>query len=86
MPKPCILSCSMGSRAKVASTILEEFVFPGSLMKILGNSTPKIYVIFSFLSFSLILTEVFGQHINNKTSWQHKEGLIWLQVLSIHII
>lgn len=86
MPKPCILSYSMASRPKVASTNLEEFLFPISLKKILGNSTSKISVIFHFLFLSLILTEVFGQHINNKTSCHYNEGLIWLQVLSIHII
>lgn len=72
MPKPCILSHNMASRARVASTNLEEFLFPDSLMKMLGNSTSKISVIFYFLSFSLILTEIFGQQINNKTLCQHK--------------
>lgn len=86
MPKPCIFSYSLVSKAKVASTSLEEFLFPGSLMKILGNSTSKFSVVFYFLSFSLILTEVFGQRINNKTLCRYNEGLIWLQVLSIHII
>lgn len=52
--------------AETSSPPLASWHRSTSVMKILGNAIPTFSAIFYALSTSFILTEVFGQHIDNK--------------------